>query len=157
MAFDRSNPAHLAALKSEATTDPVAVGYTVITDGNTSKFITEINAKNYTVQKPKIAPASVISAVTFAAYNGVSIDGQEWLQWITSSMSADETLPVTADIKQQLAGIPTATAAIWAAANRTAMNAAMAALINVPGSRAEVLWGYGTSISREDWLAAEIS
>jgi hypothetical protein len=36
------------------------------------------------------------------------------------------------------------------------MQAAMGAIINVPGSRAEVLWGYGTYISREDWLKAEI-
>jgi len=36
------------------------------------------------------------------------------------------------------------------------MQAAMKALIDVPGSRAEVLFGYGTYISREDWLKAEI-
>lgn len=152
MSFNRNDPADLAALKAEATNDPQAIGYTVIQDGNTNKFIEEINAKNYTVQKPRISSSDVRAAVTYAAYNNLAIDEQEWIRWIAPG-STDEDILVTDDIIEQLTNSST----FWAAGDRTAMQAAMSALINVPGSRAEVLWGYGTSISREDWLAAEIS
>lgn len=158
MSFDRNDLADLAALKAEATNDPEGVGYTVLTDGNTTKFIEEINTKSFTVGKPKISSANVRATTTYDAYNNLAIDEQEWLRWMTGTNGFDEeNLVVTPDILQNLAGYPTANGSIWATGDRDAMNAAMQALINVPGSRAEVLWGYGVSISREDWLAAEVS
>jgi hypothetical protein len=154
MSFDRNDPAHLAALKAEATNDPLAIGYTVIQDGNTNNFISQINAKNYTVAKPKISSADVRAATTYDAYNNLSIDEQEWLVWMTGSNGAnEENMAVTEDLRAQL----TTSSTFWAVGDRSAMQAAMLALIDVSGSRAEVLWGYGTNISREDWLAAEIS
>lgn len=41
--------------------------------------------------------------------------------------------------------------------DRAAMTTAMDALINVPGSRAEILFGFGTSISSLDWTTARDS
>ena len=156
MAFDRTDSADLAALQSEVNTDPLAIGYDP--NGPTQDLLDLLNAKNYTVSKPKISQALVRSTCTYDAYNNLAIDEQEWIQWMTGSNgSDDETLPVTADLRQQLAGDPTATGSIWAVADRTAMNAAMLALIDVPGSRAEVLFGYGTNITRADWLAARDS
>jgi len=46
---------------------------------------------------------------------------------------------------------------IWAAADDDVMEPLMLALIDVDGSRAEELFGQGTSISRDDWIAARDS
>jgi len=151
MSFDRNNQADLTALKAEVTNDPLAIGYSYFTDGNTDKLVGEINAKNYTTSKPKISSSDVRAAVTFAAYNNLAIDEQEWIKWVAPG-SSDEDIVVTQDLRTQLLTSST----FWAAGDRVAMQAAMKALIDVPGSRAEVLFGYGTYISREDWLKAEI-
>ena len=158
MSFNRNDPADLAALKAEATNDPQGIGYTVLTDGNATKFIDEISAKNYTVEKPKISSALVRSTCTYEAFDGLLGPEQGWLTWMTGSNGFDEeNLVVTADVRQNLAGDPTANDAIWAASDRNAMNAAMLALINVSGSRAEVLFGYGTTLTINDWVASRDS
>lgn len=151
MSFDRNKQADLTALKAEVTNDPLNIGYSYFTDGNTDKLVGQINAKNYTVSKPRISSSDVRAAITFAAYNNLAIDEQEWIKWVAPG-STDEDIAVTADLKNQLL----TSTSFWAAGDRVAMQAAMNAIINVPGSRAEVLFGYGTYISREDWLKAEI-
>lgn len=151
MAFDRNNPADLVALKSEVETDPAGKGYDPL--GGTQELLDLLNGKTETVSKPKISAARVRSAVTYEAYNTLSIDEQEWLRWITGSNGFEEdNMPVTADLRRQLAG--EGGQSMWAAANRVEMEAAMSAILDVPGSRVEVLFGYGTSISRDDWFAA---
>ena len=151
MSFDRNDQADLTALKTEVTNDPLAIGYSYFTDGNTDKLIGEINAKNYTTSKPKISSSDVRAAITFAAYNNLAIDEQEWIKWMAPGHT-DQDVVVTDDLRTQL----TTSSTFWAVGDRVAMQAAMTALIDVPGSRAEVLFGYGTYISREDWLKAEI-
>jgi len=151
MSFDRNNQADLTALKAEVTNDPLAIGYSYFTDGNTDKLVGEINAKNYTTSKPKISSSDVRAAVTFDAFNNLSIDEQKWIQWVVPG-EAEDDIVVTPDLRTVL----TTSSTFWATGDRAAMQAAMLALIDVPGSRAEVLFGYGTYISREDWLKAEI-
>jgi len=154
MAFDRNDPVQLAELKDEMNTDPLGIGYDPL--GANQPNVDLINAKNYTVDKPKISASDVRSTTTYDAYNNLSIDEQEWIRWMTGSNGFDEeNMTVTPDLRTQLTG-PDA-ASIWAVADRTEMNAAMLALFEVPGSRAEVLWGYGTSISTTDWAAARDS
>lgn len=155
MAFDRTNATHLQALQDEVNLDPEGLGYNV-SSGDTNLIISLINDINPAtlVSKAKISSASVRSACTYDAYNNLSIDEQEWLRWITGTGGGaeEEDLIVTDDVRTQLTGPNTAS--IWAASDRTAMNQAMLDLIDVPGSRAEVLWGHGTSITSADWLAA---
>ena len=154
MAFDRTNPTDLAALNTEMFTDPLGLGYQ---PENTDYSLNLINATNasYSVTKDFISSKDIRSATTYDAYNNILADEQEWLRWMTGSGGEGENdVKVTADLKTQLTG-PDA-ASIWAAANRTEMNAAMLALTDVPGSRAEVLFGYGTLISKDDWIAAKV-
>ena len=152
MSFNVNDPADLLALKTEVTTDPLGLGYDL--NANVTQIAEVINAKDFTVSKPKISAALVRSTCTYEAYNNLAIDEQEWLRWITGSSGfEDENLPVTDDLKLQL----TNSSSFWAAGDRTAMNAAMLALIEVPGSRAEVLFGYGTAISTSDWTTARDS
>ena len=154
MSFDRNDPADLLALKNEVTTDPLGLGYD--TNANVTQITEIINSKDFTVSKPKISSALVRSTCTYDAYNGLAIDEQEWLTWMTGSNGyEEENMTVTDDLRTQLAG--SGSDSIWAVADRTAMVSAMTALIDVPGSRAEVLFGYGTSISTSDWTTARDS
>ena len=154
MSFDRNDPADLLALKTEVTTDPLGLGYD--TDANVTQITDIINSKDFTVSKPKISSALVRSTCTYDAYNGLAIDEQEWLTWMTGSNGyEEENMTVTDDLRTQLAG--SGSDSIWAVADRTAMVTAMTELIDVHGSRAEVLFGYGTSISTDDWTTARDS
>lgn len=158
MSFDRNDPTQLAELKAEVDTDPTGRGYVW---ANTTEGLALINEKQdgvISVQKPRISPAAVRSSTTYDAYNTLAIDEQEWLRWITGSNGVqEENLLVTADLRKQLYGDGTPTDSMWAVAQRDAMVAAMDALINVAGSRAEQLFGFGTTISRDDWIAARDS
>ena len=155
MAFDVNDPADLLELKTEIETDPTGLGYS---DENTSDDIALINdtQQTITVSKPKISSALVRSETTFDAYNNLSIDEQEWLRWMTGSNGfEEENLTVTPDLRTQLTG--PGPASIWAVADRDEMNTVMLSLIDVDGSRAEELFGYGASISINDWIAARNS
>jgi len=148
MAFDRTDPTDLAVLKTEITTDPDGLGYV---PENTNEGVALINARGaYTVSKLNISADNVRSTCTYDAYNNLSIDEQEWIRWMTPQ--GESNMVVTVDLRTRLTG--PGTASIWAASDRTAMNAAMLSLIDVSGSRSQDLYGYDTSISRDDWLAA---
>lgn len=152
MAFDRTNPTHLAELKAEVANDPNGYGYNEL---DTASIITNINLTRaaITVSKPKISAAMVRSTTTYEAYDGLAIDEQEWLRWMTGSNGfEEENLLVTPDFRARLTG--DGGSSIWAVASRTEMQDAMLALIDIDGSRAEQLWGFGTSISEQDWFAA---
>ena len=160
-AFDRNDPADLATLKSEVNTDPLALGYNA-SSGDTGLVLETINLvrAQFIVSKPAIDPADVRAACTYDAYNNLSIDEQEWLQWMTGSGGGGgaESLVVTVDLRLQLTDAEgNGTASVWAVADREAMNAAMLSLIDINGSRAEDLFGQGTVISRADWIAARDS
>jgi hypothetical protein len=154
MAFDINDPADLLALKNEINNDPLSLGYNPVS-GDVTNIINIINTKSYTVSKPKISAADIRSATTYDAYNNLSIDEQEWIRWMTGSNGFDqENVTVTQDLRDRLTdGVNS----IWAAGDRTAMNAAMLALIEVSGSRAEVLFGYGTVLNKNDYAAARDS
>ena len=155
MAFDRTDPADLLALKNEIANDPDGLGYL---PGSTQQGVLDVinlARPTYTVSKPKISAANVRSATTYDAYNALLADEQEWLRWITGSNGVnEESLVVTPDLRTQLTD---AADSIWSAGTKVVMNAAMLALIDIDGSRAEDLFGFGTVISRDDWFEARDS
>lgn len=155
MAFDRTDPTDLAELKSEVTTDPNGYGYDPANTTLVLEIINQIRA-TITIEKERISSAHVRGSTTFEAYDGLLVDRQEWLRWMTGSNGfQEENLDVTADLKLQLAGI--GGQSLWAVGERAAMEAAMLALINRDGTRAEELWGIDTTITRDDWIAARDS
>ena len=161
MGFDNTDATDLAELKSEVEVDPTGLGYAAVV-ADTEELLALINAANLAtlVSKPAINPADVRSATLFDAYNNLAIDEQEWIRWMTAANGGDggDTLIVTPDFRLQLTDAEgSGNASIWAVADRAAMNAAHLALIDVPGSRAEILWGHATIISRADWFAARDS
>jgi hypothetical protein len=145
----------LQALADEINNDPLALGYKVGATWKGDQVIADlINANNYFVDNVTVQEGDIRSATTYAAYDTLSIDEQEWLRWITPG---DGDVLITTDIKLQLTGrtltvdgLPgtgNEAASFWSAAHRTEMVAAHLPLIEVAGSRAMVLWGQGTVIS----------
>lgn len=154
MTFDRNNTVDLLTLQTEVNTDPNGYGY----DGTITQagVLDPINLKRdtITVSLPTINTKDIIGAIYFEAYNNISIDEQEWIRWITNSA---ESLNMTQDLRDRLTGVLGGSVtgdSIWAAADDDIMEPIMLALIDVDGSRAEELFGQGTSISRDDWIAA---
>ena len=158
--FDVNDPADLAALKDEVNLDPQAFGY--IPENTQEGVLDIINLPRPTinVSKPYISAAEVKDATFYEAYDGALADAQEWLRWVTEGGSTEESMKVTQDLRDRLAGVTGGSLtgdSIWAVGERPAMEAAMLALIDVDGSRAEELFGYGTNISSSDWFAARDS
>jgi hypothetical protein len=145
----------LQALHDEIEADPETLGYKVGSIWKGDQEIADlINAKSYTIDRGSVAMESVRAAVTFEAYDTLSIDEQEWVRWMTPNSGQLQT---TADVKLQLSGRTLASNGVggtgsdgdsfWAAAHDQDMAPAMLALIEVAGSRAEVLWDEGRTVS----------
>jgi len=137
----------LEALKSEIENDPLGLGYAPGGNWLDDQEIADlINAVAYTVNHKTVDTGDIRGNTTFDAFDGLVAAEQAWFEWLT----VNGVIPVNTETLQQLAGIPTANGSIWAVAERTEMNAAMTALMQFQGSRAEVLWGEGTRISASD-------
>lgn len=145
----------LQALHDEIETDPEAIGYKTNGDWKGDQVIADlINAESYVVDRVSVPMEEVRAGVTYDAYNTLAIDEQEWLTWMTPNGGE---FRVTADMKLQLsgrgltsngvAGSGNDSNSFWAAAHRGDMAPAMLALIEVPGSRAGVLWGESITVS----------
>ncbi len=149
MAFDRTDPADLLALKNEVTLDPNGYGYVPADTTAVLEMINQVRA-TITVQNSSVAKSDVKASTLYDAFDGLLAPEQAWLEWITSG-GGDE-IKSSADVREHLLG--DGGSSIWAVADRTAMEAAMVALFDRDGSRAEELFGENTTITRNDWLAA---
>ena len=153
----------LVALKDEIVNDPEAIGYKNTDDtwtGGTNppkgdqEIADLINAKNLKIDRSSVNAAKVRAAYTKAAWDGLLTPEENWSIFMFGGVDEVE---VTADLKMSLArrelaangvaGGVTVGDSIWAAADDNAMEPAMLALIEVDGSRGEVLWGSGRTIS----------
>jgi len=127
----------LQALKDELTGNPVSMPYLALTADNdvaNSVVISNSDGANpRTVDNDVVDTGLIRGNTTFDGFDGLVTAEQSWFEWLT----ANGEIPVNAETLQQLAGIPTANNSIWAASERTAMNAAMAALMQFTGSRAQ--------------------
>lgn len=150
------NNAQLLILKNEFTNDPRGYGYaqfwtTTPFDGGLPPIINLVRDGTNTgpaikLNNPSVDTGKIRAAVTFQAFDGLVVAAQAWFEWLT----ANGFITVNDHLLQQLAGIPTAASAIWATADRVAMNAAMEALMRKFGSRAEELLGYGVVVTAND-------
>ena len=128
---------NLQALKDEFTNNPVSLPYPPFipeNDAANSEVINNHDGSNpRTVNNDSVDTGEIRGNTTFDGFDGLTTAEQAWFEWLT----VNGVIPVNAETLQQLAGIPTANGSIWAAAERTEMNAAMAALMQRQGSRAE--------------------
>ena len=144
----------LAALKAEIDNDPEGIGYRVSAVWKSDQVIADlINAKTLVIDRVRVPSEDVNGDVHFAWYDGMTIDKQEFYTLQTRR----ESWKVTEDMKKFLtgrsltvngvAGLGADNQSEWAAADDQNAAPAMLALIEIPGSRAEVLWDEGRSIS----------
>jgi len=150
MAFDKNNPADLAALKSEVESDPISMGYAAVVDTNINQLIRLINDPDDNVGGETVNTEltaeillDVIDTGDFAS-NQVDQGERDWIK-----MCFDYALQGTS-IEKYRAKIK----GIFQANSQTNNN--IDALFRAL-SRAEVLFGAGATISKADWLAARDS
>jgi len=146
----------LQALHDRIEADPLAIGYKEAGGEWKGDYVIVdlMNAKNFVVDRVSVPMEDARAAVYYDAYDTLAIDEQEWLRWMTPNAGLFQ---VTADMKLQLtgcslvsngvAGTGNDNASFWAVAHRGAMASTMLALIEVPGSDAEIAWGEGIMIS----------
>ncbi len=142
-----------AALKAEIDNDPAGLGYPLLSSDQDQQIADLINAKTLVIDRLRVSSEDVNGDTHFAWYDGMLIDKQEFYTLQTRR----DSWKVTEDMKMFLtgraltmdgaAGVGADSQSEWAAADRGAAAPAMLALIEIPGSRAEVLWDEGRSIS----------
>jgi len=148
----------LEALKNEIEEDSVSLGYKnspTSGDWKGDQVIADLinNAGGTTprtVTRDHVDTGDIRSSLEFDAFDGLVTAEQAWFEWLT----ANGSIAINDHMLQQLAGIPTADDSIWALQERAVANAAMAALMQFQGGRAEELWGVGTNISASQVGAA---
>ena len=130
----------LVALKDEIVGDPQGLGYENPWTGNQDQGVADlINAKNFTVTRAQVDSEELSMAVEKAAFLGLSPSETDWLVWITSA----QTVIITDDLVDALYG----GGSVFGGGTGAATRAALQAVIEVVGSRAEVLWGVGRNIT----------
>lgn len=156
----------LQSLNDEIVNDPEGIGYKEVGgEWKGDQVIADlINAKNLKIDVEELDTSIVRSTCSLAAYDGLGIDKQEWLRWMTPAGARGIGLKVTADVKLQLTGRTMASNgaagtgsdnnSFWAAADDQDMAPAFLAIIEVDGSRAEVLWGDGQNVTASQVGAA---
>lgn len=141
MAFDGSNAAHLAALKTEIDTDPQAIGY----GENNYQRVQQINDPAHgaaiTKDLDDIDVIEVAGAIDDTEYGALSAFGQAWVNAMIQQADGASAKPYKAKFLALFPG------------GSTTRTAALA-LLNTTGSRAEELWGYGSRVSRRDIIKA---
>lgn len=156
MSFDRNNPDDLLALKTEVNTDPITMGYDPV---GPTVFILDLlndpvnNVGDETVGEDftKALALEVLDTTDLQTGGPDLTSGQ--LEWLRMLIAADLTEGLTqgtfaifeTKFRSLFAGVPVHPTI-------TALNARVRLL-----SRAEVLFGMDTAISRDDWIAARDS
>ena len=146
MAFDNTNPTQLQQLYDEWNLDPAGVGYA--TANNTTQLLVltnepENNPGGETQSRP-FALDSMMDALDPVDYNANQMinGGPEYINsLILFGTQFGDIGPYEAKFRSVFAGIP-------GADTITALDAQTVAL-----SRADVLWGYETNITRNDYIA----
>ena len=146
--FDRNDPADLAALKSEVEIDPLSMGYAaVVTQIN--NLLRLLNDPDNNVGGETVARPFDVQAMLDALVP-TELDDQQ------TTVGAVEYTHILAEMSLQfdIAPYKDKWASMFAANSATvvALNAQTA-----PLSRAEVLFGQGTVLTRDDWAAARDS
>lgn len=146
MSFDRTNPADLATLKTEVNTDPIGMGYN---PDNTQQVIKPINDPDSNVggetQSRPFNVSAMLDALVPADYDAqqTATDAATYVHTLVEYGAYGDIAPYKTKFRD-----------LFAANSDTV--AALDAQIS-PLSRAEVLFGIGTIITRDDWIAARDS
>ncbi len=138
----------LVALKSELTADPLTLGYApFVSGGNDTALVGLLNAvgagANFAIFNPSIGLATLIANIAPADFAALTALQLQQLQLLLAVGQLDLT-------QSNIRAIVTA---IFAGST-TATKNAMTALAKRQGSRCEVLFGAGSSVSTRDIAVA---
>ncbi len=127
----------IAALKTELTIDPLAIGYSGMTDQEAAAALNDL-ANGATVDVQSISTSDLQSAVDITEWDALTTN--ELLQWQTM-MIVEGGLPINSITKAQVQGL-------WPVASATRTN--IVALQTKAGTRSEVLFGADTVVTLFD-------
>lgn len=148
MAFDVNDPADLLALKNEINNDPLSLGYNPDANVNTLLGLLNDASKNTggETANQKLTPRILLQQVVLSDYDANQVtDGERrYIEAFFNRQNLDE------EIEEFRAKIRDA----FKINSTTVAN--IDALVR-PLSRAEVLFGAETVISKADWIAARDS
>lgn len=149
MAFDRSNPANLLALKNEVNDDPNLMGYNI--NGPTQSILNLLNIESNNTEPSdftrdvadlKVSDiANIIDPVEFAGLNEYQ---KEWVISLINKPSDESAI----EFKSYFLSLFT---------NGSDTRNAAIALLDVAQSRSDQLFGYRTILTAKDWQAARDS
>jgi hypothetical protein len=146
--FDRNDPADLLALKTEVATDPIGMDYASVINV-TAHLLSRLNDPAQNVGGENTSVDLTVDAL-FDAVDPADLDSPQVSQGerdlLLSLMARDLSLSLE-HRRTQIRN--------WFRANSTTV-ANLDAMVRLL-SRAEVLFGAGTTISKADWLAARDS
>lgn len=148
MAFDINDPADLLALKNEVNNDPLSLGYNP--DANVNTLLRLLNeADNNTggeTANQKLTPRILLNQVVLSDYDSNQVtDGERrYIEAFFNRQNLDEEIEEFRSKIRDAFKINSTTVANIDALVR-------------PLSRAEVLFGAETVISKADWIAARDS
>ncbi len=148
----------LEALKNEIVVDAENLGYKnspTPNDWKGDQVVADlINLKNLVIDKVSAEMEEIRGTTEFSWYDSLSIDEQEYLRWQTPNgglwlVTGPMKLALTGSTLavNGVAGAHDPTVSWWAAADRVAAVAAILPLIELAGSRAEVLWDADETIT----------
>ena len=149
MAFNRGNPADLLALKAEVETDPLSMGYASVSN-NVTQLLKLINDPSNNVGGEtvlgELTPETLLDSVDFAELGGnqVGAGGRRGIHYMFEVAERFENIDRW---RQKIIDAFPSNGPTVAAINA----------LSRPLSRAEVLFGEGTDMVREDWYAARDS
>jgi len=148
MAFDRTNPTHLAQLNTEVDTDPMGMGYDT---AQTQPTLNMLNDPEINVELPRPTTGERLSVGVLLDIPELAVDlnhaqvTEGHKLFLSSFMGRDFDLDIERFRPQIIDALRSNSNTV------TALNALERDL-----SRAEVLWGPGTEITRADWKAARV-
>ena len=151
MAFDQTDPADLAALKSEEANDPISMGYAAV-EGQTKKTLALFNDGDLNVGGQTTGVTLTVEVLfdqmVAEEFGGNQVDKGE-LMWLTAILNFLQIEP-NKDIEKWKVKI------IALAPNNSITESNINGLSRRQ-SRAEILFGLDTVISKSDWLATRAS
>ena len=143
---ERNDPADLQALKDEVNNDPAGRGYAAVLE-NIDELVALINediGASFTIDIEDLNVSEVAEAVDVTEYGSLAEYDKEWIKMLINKDEEVMLMPYRSKFLSVFPG---------GGDTRTAV----VALLNRSGSRAEVLFGINTEISRQDWIAARDS
>lgn len=140
--FDPTSNADLLAVKSEVLNDPAGVGYGAVVNDQREvvRLLNEKTVTNVTRSVDDIDVSEIAAVINSTEYGALSEYDKEWVNMLITRDTGESLRPFKSKFLEIFPSGTTFDSAV--------------ALQQVPGSRMEILFEYGDTITRKQWAAA---